>query len=268
MMNMTIMIRVMIDGVESVEQVAEIQRDDLKSGNIGMNIEEAKSILGSIQTTMVTAQASNWMEEHRRCGKCDAELRCNGHHAIVLRSVFGKMNIKSQRLYRCSCDGTTRASFSPLAELLPERSTPELTYLETKWASLMSYGMTINLLKDVLPVSKDLSTTAIRQTVARVTQRLDGELGKEQYAFIEGTPNDWQALPDSPESFVVGIDGGYVHARNGTRKDGWFEVIVGKSIPTAGDAKCFGFISRLDTKPKRRLHDILASQGLQMNQSR
>jgi hypothetical protein len=215
---------------------------------------------------MVTAQASNWMEEHRRCRKCDAELRCNGQHAIVLRSVFGKMNIKSQRLYRCSCDGTTRASFSPLAELLPERSTPELKYLETKWASLMSYGMTIDLLKDVLPVSKDLSTTAIRQTVAHVTQRLDGELGKEQYAFIEGTPNDWQALPDSTESFVVGIDGGYVHARNGTRKDSWFEVIVGKSIPTSGDAKCFGFISRLDTKPKRRLHDILASQGLQMNQ--
>jgi hypothetical protein len=266
MMNMTIMIRVTIDGVESVEQVAEIQRDELQPGNLGLNIAETKSLLGSIQTTMVTAQASNWMEQHRRCSKCDAELRCNGHHAIVLRTVFGKMNIKSQRLYRCPCEGATRASFSPLAELLAERSTPELEYLETKWASLMSYGMTLNLLKDVLPISEDLSTTAIRKTAERVAQRLDGELDKEQYAFIDGTPNDWQALPDSPESFVVGIDGGYVHARSGTRKDGWFEVIVGKSIPTAGDTKCFGFISRLDPKPKRRLHDMLVSQGIQMNQ--
>jgi hypothetical protein len=266
MMNMTIMIRVMIDGVESIEPVAELQREELQAGSLGLSIAEAKSLLGNIQTAMVTAQTANWLEQHRRCAKCDAELRYNGHHAIVLRTVFGKMNIKSRRLYRCPCDGATRASFSPLAELLAERSTPELEYLETKWASLMSYGMTLSLLKDVLPISEDLSTTAIRKTVERTAQRLDGELGKEQYAFIDGTPNDWQALPDSPESFVVGIDGGYVHARNGTRKDGWFEVIVGKSIPSAGDAKCFGFISRLDTKPKRRLHDMLASQGLQMNQ--
>jgi hypothetical protein len=45
-----------------------------------------------------------------------------------------------------------------------------------------------------------------------------------------------------------------------------FEAIVGKSLPTTGKAKCFGFISRLDTKPKRRLHDMLASQRRQMNQ--
>lgn len=61
-MNMTIMIRVMIDGVESVEQVAELQRDELQHGNLGLSIVEAKSLLGNIQTTMVTAQASNWME--------------------------------------------------------------------------------------------------------------------------------------------------------------------------------------------------------------
>jgi hypothetical protein len=30
--------------------------------------------------------------------------------------------------------------FSLLAELLPERISPELLFLETKWASLMSYG--------------------------------------------------------------------------------------------------------------------------------
>lgn len=61
---------------------------------------------------------------------------------------------------------------SPLAELLPERTTPELRYLQTKWASLMSYGMTVDLLKDVLPVSDDLSTWAIRTDVERAAQRL------------------------------------------------------------------------------------------------
>ena len=43
-------------------------------------------------------------------------------------------------------------TFSPLAEMLPEHTSPELLFLETKWASLMSYGMTSKLLQDVLPI--------------------------------------------------------------------------------------------------------------------
>jgi len=50
-------------------------------------------------------------------------------------------------------------------------------------------------------------------------------------------------------------------------KAGWFEVIVGKSMPTDTAAKCFGFVTDYDTKPKRRLAELLKAQGLQMNQA-
>jgi hypothetical protein len=43
-------------------------------------------------------------------------------------------------------------------------------------------------------------------------------------------------------------------------------VIVGKSVPTEGTAKCFGFVQSYDTKPKRRLFEVLQSQGMQANQ--
>jgi hypothetical protein len=43
-------------------------------------------------------------------------------------------------------------------------------------------------------------------------------------------------------------------------------VIVGKSVPAEGVAKCFGFVQSYDAKPKRRLFDLLQSQGMQMNQ--
>src|SRR4029079_15292712 len=60
---------------------------------------------------------------------------------------------------------------------------------------------------------------------------------------------------------------GYVHSSTQTsRKDGWFEVIAGKSQPTEGPAKCFGFVQTYDPKPKRRLFEVLKSQGMQMNQ--
>jgi hypothetical protein len=34
-----------------------------------------------------------------------------------------------------------------------------------------------------------------------------------------------------------------------------------------GSSKCFGFVNRYDTKPRRRLFEMLKSQGMQMNQA-
>jgi hypothetical protein len=50
-----------------------------------------------------------------------------------------------------------------------------------------------------------------------------------------------------------------------SRRDGWFEVIAGKSMPTVGPAKCFGFVQTYDHKPKRRLFELLRSPGMQQN---
>src|SRR5271157_4680645 len=47
---------------------------------------------------------------------------------------------------------------------------------------------------------------------------------------------------------------------------GWFEVIAGKSMPEEGAAKCFAYVQTYDTKPKRRLYELMKSQGLQANQ--
>ena len=133
----------------------------------------------------------------------------------------------------------------------------------------MSYGLTVELLKEVLPISQELSTTAIRQRVRQTAQRLEDELGEEQDMFIGGCQRDWDQLPDPAAPLMVGIDGGYVHAKDQqSRAEGWFEVIVGKSMSQDGESsKCFGFVNRYDTKPKRRLFEMLKSQGMQMNQA-
>jgi hypothetical protein len=124
-------------------------------------------------------------------------------------------------------------------------------------------------LQEVLPIGQELSTTAIRQRVSQTAQRLDDELGEEQDMFIGGRQRDWDRLPDPAAPLIVGIDGGYVHAKDQqSRAEGWFEVIVGKSMSQDGESsKCFGFVNRYDTKPKRRLFEMLKSQGMQMNQA-
>ena len=63
---------------------------------------------------------------------------------------------------------------------------------------------------------------------------------------------------------MVGLDGGYVRHWH---KKGCFAVIAGKSIPAEGTAKCFGFVQEVDAKPRRRVFEVLRSQGLQANQA-
>jgi hypothetical protein len=101
-----------------------------------------------------------------------------------------------------------------------------------------------------------------------VAQRLKDELGEQRWSFIDTCQRDRNAMarPDLP--MVVSLDGGYVHsAKQRSRSDRWFEVIAGRATPAEGRPKCFGFVQTYDTKPKRRLFDLLASQGMTANQA-
>lgn len=70
---------------------------------------------------------------------------------------------------------------------------------------------------------------------------------------------------------TVGLDGGYVQAAH---KEGFFEVIAGRSVVAfrrreedgGPPPKCFGFVQTYDPKPRRRLWELMKSQGMQENQ--
>ena len=57
------------------------------------------------------------------------------------------------------------ATVSPLAALLPERTTPELLLQEAKYAALTSYGAAATLLSEAFPLGRTLQPTAVRQQV-------------------------------------------------------------------------------------------------------
>jgi hypothetical protein len=267
---MKIRIQVVIehkDGHETqiVEEVGCLQRGDLLPETLGMTLTEGKQLLANIQRCMVQQQVEAYIAQQQHCGDCGRQHRRKGRKSIMMRTVFGKLQLDSPRFYRCSCQQNQNRSYSPLAQKLPERTTPELKYLQTKWASLMSYGLTTDILEEVLPIQANTKT--IRRQVHQVAQKMEAELGDEQPSFVEGMFMIWDQLPEPDPPLTVGIDGGYVHAREGdNRKAGWFEVIVGKSIPEAGDTKRFAFVSKYDEKPKRRLYETLKSQGLAMHQ--
>ena len=131
----------------------------------------------------------------------------------------------------------------------------------------MSYGLSVQILSEVLPVADVINYTSLHRQLRCVAEKIESELGDEQFQFIEGCPRDWAKQPPPGPPLTVGLDGGYVHAADQkSRTEGWFEVIAGKSVQTEGGAKVFAFVNKYDTKPKRRLYEVLKSQGLQMNQ--
>ena len=55
--------------------------------------------------------------------------------------------------------------------------TPELLYLETKWASLIPFEKTANLLKEVLLVSETLNASTIQKKISFLMNNLCMTLG-------------------------------------------------------------------------------------------
>ena len=139
-----------------------------------------------------------------------------------------------------------------------------MLWLETKWASLVSYGVTVNLLKDVLPIGARLSAETVRRHLGRVANRMEAELADERYSFVATTAYERERLPNPEGPITVGIDGGYVRSRE--KDQSHFEVTVGKSIPADRPDRYLGLVQSHDDKPKRRLHEILKDQGWQENQ--
>ena len=259
------------DGVEQPYELMALGREALSMETLGLTLAEGKRLLHDLQNYLVNQQVTAHLEQHRHCPQCGLAYVHNGQGSRQISTVFGSISVSSPRWLCCDCEPDRGKTFRPVASCLPDRSSPELHYLETKWASLIPYAKVVDLLKEVLPVAATLNPETVRHHLHGTAMKLEQELGEEQDCLFSGSEDDWaaQPLPDGP--MTVGIDGGMVRARN---KAGFFEVIAGKSIVAfqreeAEDnpsAKRFGFVQTYDKKPRRRLWELMKSQGMQENQ--
>jgi hypothetical protein len=128
---MRIRVQVLIESGEEAlrlrtEEAACFERDQLSKDSLGLRLEEAKQVLAGIQQAMTESQVEEYVEQQRQCRHCQQPLACKGHHQISVRTLFGKLTLSSPRLYTCSCQPQQKHSWSPVAALFSERSTPEL----------------------------------------------------------------------------------------------------------------------------------------------
>jgi hypothetical protein len=115
-----------------VQDVFQLRRGELQPERLGLTLEEAKGTLEGVQRILAARQVEEYVDGQRRCPACDRQRTQKGQHEIVYRTLFGRLRMESPRLYECRCQVGSRKRVSPLAELLPERTAPELGYLEAK----------------------------------------------------------------------------------------------------------------------------------------
>jgi hypothetical protein len=165
-----------------------------------------KQLLATLQQRLVAQQVATFVATRFQCDDCGATLQRKGQQTRTFRTLFGTVTLSSPRLYHCRCQRRKTTTFRPLTALLTESTAPELLFMETKWASLVSFSLTAQALKDFLPVDATLNATTVQNHTHKVAERCEAELGEEQWSFIAGCPRDW------------------------AEKQRQFEVIVGKSI--------------------------------------
>jgi hypothetical protein len=247
-----------------------MERRQLAMETLGLNLCESKAMLESVQDFVVAQQVVEDLKQRRRCPECGDLYTNKGGGKIEVKTLFGVVEVANPRWNRCSCQQGGPKTFRPAAAWLRGTTSPELLFLETKWASLIPFAKVADLLREVLPSEADHET--IRRHLQATAQRMEEELGEERQLNLfdgEQLEQEEQAPPDGP--ITVGIDGGYVRAAH---KEGFFEVIAGRSVvgfrraaeDEVPEAKCFGYVQTYDEKPRRRLWELMKSQGLQDNQ--
>jgi hypothetical protein len=194
------------EGTTVVREVFTLDRDDLAPDTLGLQLSEAQDLLAAVQDTLVAHQVQRAVAAQVACPHCGKARRHKDTRTIVARSLFGRLSLDSPRWWHCGCRPQASQTFSPLAALLPERTTPELAYLQARFAGLVSYGASATLLAEVLPLGRPLHAAVIRRQTHAIAQRLEDELGDEQPSFIDGCPRDWEQLPQPDLPLIVGLD--------------------------------------------------------------
>jgi len=266
------------DGTEHRQEIAAVGRADATIDTLGLTLEESKQLLHTLQQTIIDQQVAAYLDRQHSCPHCGTHRQLKDSGTAPFRTLFGRVSVHNPRWQQCDCQPHQEKTFRPLTALLPERTSPALLYLETKWAALASYGLTTKLLHEVLPIDHRHSAATVRNQTLLVAQRHEQALGPEKAMFLDDAPADRDRLPIPDGPLSVGLDGGIVRGRKsvtGPKTSTLCEVIAGKSMRSfrrddADDvppsSTCFALVRSVDPKPKRRLFDLLTSQGMQANQ--
>ena len=172
------------EGCTERVQLCAIDRQ-LTTDPLGMSLAEGKALLAAAQQHLLNSQCQGIASAHAHCEHCDARLGVKGWHQRQIRTVFGLVEVQSPCPRHCRCAGKAAgASFSPLTQVAPTSMTPELEYLQVKWAAHLSYATATALLSEVLPTADTISVSGVKRRVRVAGAALEQAVGQHARATV------------------------------------------------------------------------------------
>jgi hypothetical protein len=120
-----------------------INTAECSAATVGLTLADGKRTLAGLQDHLVRAQTEEYCRQRRLCSHCGSQRPLKDVRARRLLSVFGTVEVRAPRFSPCRCAVTRRHILNPIAEIMPDRCTPEYERLIAGGSSgMVSSGTT------------------------------------------------------------------------------------------------------------------------------
>jgi hypothetical protein len=123
---------------------------ECSAGTADLTVADGKRTLAGLQDRLVRAQAEKYCRQRRGCSHCGSQRPLKDIRARRLLSLFATVEVPAPRFLPCRCAVTYRHTLNPIAEIMPDRCTPEYERVIAKMGSLLPYARARTLLAQFL----------------------------------------------------------------------------------------------------------------------
>jgi hypothetical protein len=223
---------------------------ECSAATVGLALAEGKLTLSGLQDRLVQAQTEEYCRQRRGCSHCGLQRPLKDVRTRHLLSLFGTVEVRAPRFLPCRCAITRRHTLNPVAEILPDRCTPEYERVIAKTGSLLPYGRARTLLSDFLP----LADVPAVETTRRRTMRVGARLEKQAVASQPPAP------AAEARSIALSIDGGHVRSVRSYQVRS-FEVMLAQVSNDDGKQVVFSSMPAEADRQRDQLRGVLHGLG-------
>jgi hypothetical protein len=243
------------DGTPQRHEVGSGER--LPSGHtaatLGLSLEEGKAVLAAVQRHLVAAQVDEHCRGRRRCDWCGAPRPLKDVRPRRLTSLFGVVEVHAPRFGPCRCGVACRRSITPVAEIMPDRCTPEYERVVATMGAALPYRRALALLAAFFPLGTSPAVETTRQRTLQVGARL------ERAGLAPSQPPADADVPEA-SAIALAIDGGHVRSVRSYQVRS-FEVFVAQVSGAEDRSVVFGSVPAEADQQQQQLRGVLRRLG-------
>ena len=164
-------------------------------------------------------------------------LDCAAHR---LRQSDGEESAAVVVCLPADCADATACGASP-SQGLSWRVTPELEYLQAKWAARLPYRQAAAMLKEVLPLDKGISSSGIRNQILDIGKQLDADIDRDIAKLPQAVAD--VSVRESSHVAAVSVDSAWLRNCDSGRRCGRHEnIVAGRATFTDGAPKSYAYV--------------------------